>query len=79
MVLCAGLFSRALIVTRSPILLVVLVVGLYTLWRRWNHPVPGYHAIPTSRRLAVGIAYAALVTALALSLPIGLRAHPETL
>ena len=74
-----GLGILALLVTRSPILLVVLVVGLYTLWRRWNHPVPGYHAIPTSRRLAIGIAYAALVALLALSLPVGLRAHPETL
>ena len=74
-----GLGILALIVTRSPILLVVLLVGLYTLWRRWNHPVPGYHAIPTSRRLAIGIAYAALVVALALTLPIGLRTHPESI
>ena len=74
-----GLGILALIVTRSPILLVVLVVGLYTLWRRWNHPVPGYHAIPTSRRLAIGLAYAALVAALALTLPIGLRTHPESI
>jgi Zn-dependent protease len=74
-----GLGILALLATRSPILLVVLVVGLFTLWRRWNHPVPGYHVIPKSRRLAIGVAYAALVIALALTLPIGFRAHPATL
>jgi Zn-dependent protease len=68
----------ALVLTRSPILLVVLVVGLFTLWRRWRHPVPGYHAIPRSKRLAVGIAYGALVIALVLTLSIGFAPHPKS-
>jgi len=66
----------ALVVTRSPILLLVLVVGLFTLWQRWRHPVPGYHDIQTSQRLAIGLGYAALVIALAVTLPIGAAIHP---
>jgi Zn-dependent protease len=85
----AGAFSRsfwiggyalgllALLLTRSPLLLVVLVVGLFTLWQRWHHPVPGYNDIPRSRRLAVGLGYAVLVIALTLTLPLGLVPHPE--
>ena len=85
----AGAFSRrvwlwgyaggvvALVLTRSPLLLVVLAAGLFTLWRRWNHPVPGYHDIPPRSRLAVGVAYAVLVLALAFTLPVGLTVHPD--
>ena len=67
----------ALVVTRSPILLLVLIVGLFTLWQRWKHPVPGYHDIPRAQRLAIGLGYAALVIALAVTLPIGLTPHPS--
>ncbi len=85
----AGAFSRsvwiggygvgllALLLTRSPLLLVVMVAGLFTVWQRWHHPVPGYHDIPTGSRLAVGIAYGTFVVALALTLPIGLAVHPD--
>jgi Zn-dependent protease len=84
----AGAFSRAfwivgyalgalaLVLTRSPLLLIVLVVGLFTLWQRWRHPVPGYDEIPRAKRLAIGLAYAVLVIALAVTLPIGLELHP---
>jgi hypothetical protein len=67
----------ALLLTRSPLLLVVLVAGLFTMWQRWHHPVPGYHDIYPGSRLAVGIAYATLVVALALTLPIGFTVHPD--
>ena len=67
----------ALVLTRSPILLIVLLVGLVTLWQRWKHPVPGYHDIPRAQRLAIGIGYMALVIALAVTLPIGLTPHPS--
>jgi Zn-dependent protease len=85
----AGAFSRsvwiggyvvgllALLLTRSPLLLVVLVAGLFTMWQRWHHPVPGYHDIHPGSRLAVGIAYATLVVALALTMPIGFAVHPD--
>jgi len=80
----AGAFSRAfwiggyaigvaaLLLTRSPMLLLVLVVGLFTLWQRWRHPVPGYDAIPRSKRIAVGLGYAALVAGLVLTTSIEL-------
>ena len=35
----------ALVATRSPILLIVLAVGLFTLVRRWRDPVPGYAGV----------------------------------
>lgn len=86
----AGVFSRGfwagayalgglgLIVTRSPLLLIGLVAGLITFWQRWRDPVPGYRDIPRARRVVVGIAYAALVSALAVTLPLGPDADPGT-
>jgi Zn-dependent protease len=85
----AGAFSRpfwivgyalgvvALVLTRSPILLLVMGVGLITLWQRWRNPVPGYDTIPRGQRLAIGLAYAVLVIALVATLPIGLEIHPR--
>ncbi len=72
-----GLGLVALVLTRSPILLLVMAVGLFTLWQRWRNPVPGYHDIPRAKRLAVGLGFAVLVIALVLTLPIGLVPHPE--
>ncbi|HEX4824691.1 MAG TPA: site-2 protease family protein [Candidatus Polarisedimenticolaceae bacterium] len=84
----AGAFTRAfwiggyalgvvaLVLTRSPILLIILVVGLFTLWQRWKNPIPGYDEIPRGKRLAIGLAYAVLVIALAATLPIGMQIHP---
>lgn len=72
-----ALGSVALVLTRSPMLLLVMAVGLFTLWQRWRHPVPGYHDIPRARRLAVGLGFAVLVIALVLTLPIGLVPHPD--
>ena len=63
----------ALLWTRSPLLLIVMLVGLYTLVQRWRHPVTGYDRIPRSKRLLAGLGYAALVAALAASLPLGAR------
>jgi Zn-dependent protease len=87
----AGVFTRpfwivgyavgiaATILTRSPILVLVMVVGLYTMWQRARHPVPGYHDVPGGKRLAMGLAYAALVIALALTLEVGMpAAHAGT-
>jgi Zn-dependent protease len=69
--------AAALVATRSPLLLIVLLAGLFTLVQRWRHPVPGYHDIPPGSRYAMGAAYAALVLALALTLPLGLSLHPR--
>ncbi len=61
----------ALAVVRSPLLLVVLVVGLFTLARRWRDPVPGYDALPGRQRALIGLAYAALVLSLVGTLSLG--------
>jgi Zn-dependent protease len=79
----AGAFSRAFwivgyaigivafVLTLSPILLLVLLVGLWTLWQRWRSPVPGYDAIPRGKRLLVAGGYAALIVALLATMPLG--------
>jgi Zn-dependent protease len=59
-----------LLLTRSPLLLIVLVVGLFTLVRRWRDPVPGYELLPRRQRTLIGLAYAALVVALVATLPL---------
>ncbi len=78
----AGAFSRAfwiagyalgvlvLLLMPSPILLIVMALGLFTLWQRWRHPIPGYDAIPRGQRLAIGLAYLMLVVALVATLAI---------
>jgi Zn-dependent protease len=58
----------ALFLTRSPLLLIVLAVGLWTLVRRWRDPVPGYDTLPRRQRTAIALAYAALVAALVATL-----------
>jgi len=60
----------ALLLTRSPLLLVVLIVGLFTLVRRWRDPVPGYDALSSRQRATIALAYAALVIALLATLPL---------
>jgi Zn-dependent protease len=62
--------ALALVLTRSPLLLIVLVVGFFTLARRWRDPVPGYDALPRRQRMAIALAYAALVLALLVTLPL---------
>lgn len=64
------------VATRSPIMLLVMVVGLFTLWQRIRNPVPGYHDVPARQRLAMGIGYAVLVIALALTSNIEMPAPP---
>ncbi|HXS81767.1 MAG TPA: site-2 protease family protein [Methylomirabilota bacterium] len=64
------------VITRSPILVLVMVVGLYTMWQSARHPVPGYHDVPGAQRLGMGLAYAGLVIALALTLDIGMPTPP---
>ena len=64
------------VATRSPIMVLVLVVGLFTLWQRIRHPVPGYHDVPSGRRLAMGLGYAVLVTTLALTSNMGMPTPP---
>ena len=87
----AGVFTRpfwiagyaigiaATVITRSPILILVMVVGLITLWQRTRNPIPGYDQVPRGQRLAMGLAYVALVVGLAATLQVGELPHPSTL
>lgn len=69
----------ATVITRSPILILVMLVGLITLWQRLRNPVPGYDHVPSRQRLAMGVAYLALVVGLAVTLQVGELPHPSTL
>lgn len=60
----------ALVLTRSPLLLIVMIVGLVTLMRRWRDPVPGYDALSAWQRATIALAYTALVAALLVTLPL---------
>jgi len=61
----------AFLVTWSPLLLIVLVVGLWTLVQRWRNPVPGYDSLPPRQRTLIALSYAALVTGLVATLSVG--------
>jgi Zn-dependent protease len=79
----AGVFSRVFWVlgyalgaaavwyTRSPLLFLVMLIGLFTLYQRWRHPVPGYYDISRGKRFAIALGYAALIAALLATLPVG--------
>jgi hypothetical protein len=58
----------ALLVTRSPLLLIVLILGLWSLAQRWRNPAPGYDSLPPRQRTLIAISYAALITALVATL-----------
>ena len=58
----------ALLVTWSPLLLIVLVLGLWSLVQRWRNPVPGYDALPPRQRALIALAYAGLITGLVVTL-----------
>ena len=58
----------ALLASRSPILLLVLIVGLWSVVQRWRSPVSEYDALTPRQRALIALAYAALVLALVASL-----------
>ena len=60
----------ALVVTRSPILLIILLVGLWTLWQRWRNPVPGYYELTPGQRWGMAGAYAGLIVGILATLPL---------
>jgi Zn-dependent protease len=51
--------------TRSPIVFLILLLGLATLPRLLRDPPPGYYAVAPSRRLAMGFAYFGLIGVMA--------------
>lgn len=69
----------ALLVTRSPLLLIVLLVGLWSLVQRWRHPAPGYDALTSRQRGLIALGYAVLILALVATLPMGASDGPAPL
>jgi Zn-dependent protease len=58
----------ALLLTRSPILFLILLLGLFTLPSTLRGPREGYFDVPPRRRLAIGAIYFALIAALAIGM-----------
>ena len=54
-----------LVATRSPILFLILLLGLFTLGSTLRGPRPGYYDVPPRKRIAVGAAYFGLLAFLA--------------
>ena len=54
--------------TYSPLLFLILLLGLVTLGRTMRGPRPGYFDVPVGKRVAIGVAYFALVALLALGM-----------
>lgn len=52
-------------VTKSPIVALILILGLFTIYRHFRQPVEGYYDIPTWKRVAVGAGYFGLLALMA--------------
>ena len=59
-----------LLATGSPILGLILVLGLFTIWRTWKSPVAGYYDIAPARRATVAAGYFGLLALLALGMSV---------
>jgi Zn-dependent protease len=55
-------------VTRSPILFLILLLGLFSIGRTVRGPRKGYFDVPAHRRIAMGAAYFGLIALLALGM-----------
>jgi Zn-dependent protease len=69
----------ALLASRSPILLLVLIVGLWSVARRWRNPGSEYDALTPRQRALIALAYAALVLGLVGTLSVGGAEGPAAL
>lgn len=67
----AGLLALV-VIAPNPILLIILVLGGFELWRRWHErgadAAAGYYAIRPWQRVAVGVVYLGLGVALSLAM-----------
>lgn len=57
-----------LVVTRSPILFLILLLGLFSLGRAIRGPREGYYEVAAAKRAAIGLTYFGLAGALALGM-----------
>ena len=69
----------ALLASRSPILLLVLIVGLWSVAQRWRNPGSEYDALTARQRALIALAYAALVLGLVATLSVGGAEGPAAL
>ena len=69
----------ALLASRSPILLLVLIVGLWSVAQRWRNPGSEYDALTSRQRALIALAYAALVLGLVATLSVGGAEGPAAL
>ncbi len=56
------------LVTYSPILFLILLLGLFTLWGRLRNPRPGYYDVAPNRRIAMGVGYFGLMAIMAIGM-----------
>jgi Zn-dependent protease len=69
----------ALLASRSPILLLVLIVGLWSVAQRWRNPGSEYDALTRRQRALIALAYAVLVLGLVATLSVGGAEGPAAL
>jgi Zn-dependent protease len=69
----------ALLASRSPILLIVLIIGLWSVVQRWRNPASEYDALTPRQRAMIALAYAALVLGLVATLSVGGAEGPASM
>jgi Zn-dependent protease len=57
-----------LLMTKSPILFLILILGLFGLARTLRGPRPGYYEVPKVKRQLIGLAYFGLLIVMALGM-----------
>lgn len=75
-----ALLGALFFVMPSPILVLVMLMGGFTAWRRYKAPVDGYYDIKPSQRLSMGLTYFWLIATLVLGMSVAateLKGLPE--
>lgn len=60
LVMAVGMFF----LTFHPILILVILMGVFTIWQNYRRPVPGYYDISVAQRVGMGVGYFALLGAM---------------
>jgi Zn-dependent protease len=64
LVMAVGFFF----LTWHPILVIIILLGVLTIWSSWKRPVPGYYDISIGQRVGMGAAYFALLAGMVLGM-----------
>src|SRR5439155_26094004 len=67
-VLAYAIGIAVVFVTRSPLLVLILVLGAMSLYRSLRAPRTGYYDVPMARRITMGAAYFGLLAVMALGM-----------